>query len=58
MTGYKFIFIFLAVVLSGCSTVKNSVKEAHNEFRREVDGFRSEWARVILKKEVTEGDLK
>jgi hypothetical protein len=50
MTGYKFILIALAMFLTACSTVK----EAHNEFRKEIDGFNREWARVILKKEPKE----
>jgi hypothetical protein len=50
MTGYKIILIALCASLTACSTVK----EAHNEFRKEIDGFRSEWARVILKQEPTE----
>lgn len=40
--------------LIGCSTVK----EAHSEFRREINGFKSEWARVILKQEVHNEDIK
>ena len=50
MTGYKIILIALAMCLTACSTVK----EAHNEFRKEIDGFNREWARVILKQEPTE----
>lgn len=50
MTGYKFIPIALAMCLTACSTVK----EAHNEFRKEIDGFNREWARVILKQESKE----
>lgn len=50
MTGYKIIILALCLHLTACSTVK----EAHSEFRKEIDGFRSEWARVILKKEVNE----
>lgn len=50
MIGYKFILIVVCFYLTACSTVK----EAHTEFRKEVDDFRSEWARVILKKEIDE----
>lgn len=50
MTGYKIIIVALSFYLTACSTVR----EAHSEFRKEIDGFRSEWARVILKKEVNE----
>jgi hypothetical protein len=47
----KTFMIFIVLInLTACSTVK----EAHTEFRKEIDGFRSEWARVILKKEVNE----
>ena len=46
----KFIIFILLINLVACSTVN----EAHTEFRKEIDGFRSEWARVILKKEVDE----
>jgi hypothetical protein len=46
----KFIIFIVLINLTACSTVK----EAHTEFRKEIDGFRSEWARVILKKEVNE----
>lgn len=46
----KFIIFIVLINLTACSTVK----EAHGEFRKEMDGFRSEWARVILKKEVEE----
>lgn len=50
MIGYKLTFITLVMCLTSCSTIK----EAHNEFRKEIDGFRSEWARVILKQEPKE----
>lgn len=50
MIGYKFILICVCFTLTACSTVK----EAHTEFRKEIDGFRSEWARVILKQEPKE----
>ena len=50
MTGYKLIFVITSLTLTACSTVK----EAHNEFRKEIDGFNREWARVILKQEPTE----
>ena len=50
MIGYKSIFVIIALSLTACSTVK----EAQTEFRREIDGFRSEWARVILKQEPKE----
>jgi len=50
MTGYKIIILALCLYLTACSTVK----EAQSEFRKEIDGFKSEWARVILKKEVNE----
>ena len=36
--------------LAACSTVN----EAHEEFRKEIDGFNREWARVILKQEPKE----
>lgn len=50
MIGYKVILTALCFILTSCSTVK----EAHTEFRKEVDGFTSEWNRVILKKEPKE----
>lgn len=50
----KLISLFLCSLLLGCSTVK----EAHMEFRKEIDGFRSEWARVILKKDIPEGEFR
>jgi hypothetical protein len=50
MIGYKSIFVIIALSLTACSTVQ----EAHNEFRKEIDGFNREWARVILKKEIDE----
>lgn len=50
MTGFKFIIVGSIMLLTGCSVFK----DAHNEFRKEVDGFRSEWARVILKQEPKE----
>lgn len=50
MIGYKSIFFIIALSLTACSTVQ----EAHNEFRKEIDGFNREWARVILKKEIDE----
>jgi len=43
------IAILLCVCLSGCAVVQ----DARNEFRKEMVGFKSEWDRVILKKEVT-----
>ena len=52
MIGFemKFIILFCVLVLVGCSTIK----EAKNEFDYEIKGFKKEWARVILKKEVEE----
>ena len=46
----KFIILFCSLVLVGCSTIK----EARNEFDNEIKGFKKEWARVILKKEIEE----
>ncbi len=45
--------ILICLLLSGCA----SIKEAKNEFRREVNGFKSEFSRVFLKKEVYEQGL-
>ena len=46
----KFLIVFIVMLLTGCSTFK----EAKTEFDREIKGFKQEWARVILKKEVEE----
>jgi len=46
----RFVIFILLINLTACGTVK----EAHNEFRKEIDGFRAEWARVILKQEPKE----
>ena len=37
-----------SIFMIGCSTIK----EAKNEFDREVNGFKVEFARVFLKKEI------
>lgn len=50
----KIIFFLFCFSLTGCSTAK----EAHTEFRKEINGFKSEWARVILKQEVSDEDIK
>ena len=49
MSKFKFLLPIIFFI-SGCSTVK----EAHTEFRKEIDGFKAEWARVILKQEPKE----
>lgn len=47
----KKVFILLSVLyITGCAVVK----DAHNEFRREIVGFKTEWDRVILKKDVSQ----
>ena len=40
--------LLICLLLSGCA----AVKDAHNEFRREVHGFNVEFARVFLNKEI------
>jgi len=45
--------ILICLLLSGCS----SIKEAKNEFKKEVNGFKADFSRVFLKKEVYEQDL-
>lgn len=50
MIGYKSVFVIITLSLTACSTVK----EAQDEFRKEIDGFNREWARVILKQEPKE----
>ena len=43
----KKVLFGLCLCLSGCAVVQ----DARTEFNREVDGFKSEFARVFLKKE-------
>lgn len=42
--------ILICLLLSGCA----SIKEAKSEFKREVNGFKADFSRVFLKKEVYE----
>jgi hypothetical protein len=49
--------LLICLLLSGCSTVQKATIDAHNEFKREVNGFKSEFSRVFLKKEVNEQNL-
>lgn len=44
--------ILICLLLSGCA----SIKEAKSEFKREVNGFKADFSRVFLKKEVNEQD--
>lgn len=46
----KLIIGLMIVALIGCS----SIKQARQEFNNEITGFKKEWARVILKKEIEE----
>ena len=45
--------ILICLLLSGCA----SIKEAKNEFKNEINGFKADFSRVFLKKEVYEQDL-
>jgi hypothetical protein len=44
----KYLICLCVIFVAGCSTIK----EAKSEFDREVNGFRVEFARVFLKKEI------
>lgn len=46
----KIIFILLLVTLSGCSMFK----QAHTEFKNEIQGFKEEWVRVFHKDSQTQ----
>jgi hypothetical protein len=48
MIDMKYLICLCVVCVTGCSTIK----EAKSEFDREVNGFRVEFARVFLKKEI------
>jgi hypothetical protein len=50
MIGYKLIFVIIVLSLTACSTIQ----EARDEFHKDIDGFKREWARVVLKKEIDE----
>lgn len=46
----KIVSSVLLLWLAGCGTIQ----DAKNEFRNEIVGFKSEWDRVILKKQPVE----
>jgi hypothetical protein len=46
----KKVLILLSIMyITGCAVVK----DAHTELRKEIVGFKTEWDRVILKKDVS-----
>lgn len=46
--------LLVCLLLSGCSTVQKVTADASNEFKKEVNGFKADFSRVFLKKEVYE----
>lgn len=44
------LILFCLLYINGCAVIK----DAHNEFRKEMVGFKTEWDRVILKKDVSQ----